>query len=124
MPGYRSVLNPIHRQEVEQLWGLPSGDDRVGKTPWEMITGLETEEVGLLWIAATNPVVSMPDLERTKKVTSPRAEGQFKVKVTRSITPKTVFVTMHWGFLWWDNALNLSPPLSHFQTTRIKSLCR
>ena len=31
-----------------------------------MITGLETGEVELLWIAATNPVVSMPDLERTK----------------------------------------------------------
>jgi ferredoxin-nitrate reductase len=31
-----------------------------------MFTGLETEEVGLLWIAATNPAVSMPDLERTK----------------------------------------------------------
>jgi ferredoxin-nitrate reductase len=32
-----------------------------------MITGLEDNEVGLLWIAATNPAVSMPDLERTKK---------------------------------------------------------
>jgi ferredoxin-nitrate reductase len=31
-----------------------------------MISGLETGEVGLLWIAATNPAVSMPDLERTK----------------------------------------------------------
>lgn len=69
LPGYRSVLNPQHRQEVEQFWGLPPGsiDDKVGKTGWQMITGLETEEVGLFWIAATNPVVSMPDLERTKK---------------------------------------------------------
>ena len=32
-----------------------------------MITGLETKEVGVLWIAATNPAVSMPDLARTKK---------------------------------------------------------
>jgi ferredoxin-nitrate reductase len=31
-----------------------------------MITGLEQGNVGLLWIAATNPAVSMPDLERTK----------------------------------------------------------
>ncbi len=69
LPGYRSVLNAQHRAEVEQLWGLPSNsiDDKVGKTAWEMITGFETEEIGLLWIAATNPVVSMPDLERTKK---------------------------------------------------------
>ncbi|MEB3337561.1 MAG: nitrate reductase, partial [Leptolyngbyaceae bacterium] len=68
LPGYRSVTNPQHRAEVEQFWGLPPGQiagDR-GRTCWEMITGLETGEVGLLWIAATNPVVSMPDLERTK----------------------------------------------------------
>jgi ferredoxin-nitrate reductase len=32
-----------------------------------MITELENGNVGLLWIAATNPAVSMPDLERTKK---------------------------------------------------------
>jgi ferredoxin-nitrate reductase len=32
-----------------------------------MITGLESGNVQLLWIAATNPAVSMPDLERTKK---------------------------------------------------------
>jgi ferredoxin-nitrate reductase len=32
-----------------------------------MITGLECGNVNLLWVAATNPAVSMPDLERTKK---------------------------------------------------------
>ncbi len=69
LPGYRSVKNPQHRAEVEQLWGLPSGSisAEVGKDAWEMITGLETGDVGLLWIGATNPAVSMPDLERTKK---------------------------------------------------------
>ena len=69
LPGYRSVLNAQHRAEVEQVWGLPEGsmDDKVGKSAWEMITALEREEVGIYWIAATNPVVSMPDLEGTKK---------------------------------------------------------
>jgi ferredoxin-nitrate reductase len=68
LPGYRLVKNPQHRQEVEQFWGLPAGRislDR-GRTAWEMITGLETGEVGMLWVAATNPAVSMPDIERTK----------------------------------------------------------
>ncbi|KAF3887551.1 MULTISPECIES: molybdopterin oxidoreductase family protein [Nostocales] len=68
LPGYRLVKNPQHRAEVEELWGLPSG--RISPTPgltaWDMITGLENGVVGLLWIAATNPAVSMPDLERTK----------------------------------------------------------
>ncbi|AFZ16064.1 molybdopterin oxidoreductase family protein [Allocoleopsis franciscana] len=68
LPGYRLVKNPQHRQELEQFWGLPAGSiaaDR-GRTAWEMMTGLETGEVGLLWVAATNPAVSMPDVERTK----------------------------------------------------------
>lgn len=69
LPGYRVVKNPQHRAEVENFWGLPEGkiSPNPGRTAWEMITGLENQEVGLLWIAATNPAVSMPDLERTKK---------------------------------------------------------
>lgn len=69
LPGYRSVKNPQHRAEVEQMWNLSEGSisEVPGKTAWDMITGFERGDVGLLWVAATNPVVSMPDLERTKK---------------------------------------------------------
>lgn len=68
LPGYRIVKNPDHRQEVEQFWGVPAGriPANRGRHAWEMMTGLETGEVGLLWVAATNPAVSMPDIERTK----------------------------------------------------------
>jgi ferredoxin-nitrate reductase len=68
LPGYRFVKNPQHRAEVEQFWGLESGQISPydGRSAWDIITGLEAGEVGFLWIAATNPVVSMPDLERTK----------------------------------------------------------
>ncbi len=68
LPGYRLVARPQDRAEVEQFWGLPQGQisPERGRTAWEMITGLETGEVEFLWIAATNPAVSMPDLERTK----------------------------------------------------------
>ncbi|MBJ7901300.1 MAG: molybdopterin-dependent oxidoreductase [Cyanobacteria bacterium RI_101] len=69
LPGYRLIANAEHRREVERIWNLPPG--RISPTPgrsaWEMITGLETGEVGCLWIAATNPAVSLPDLERVKK---------------------------------------------------------
>ena len=69
LPGYRVVKNPQHRSELEQAWQLPAGSINPipGKDAWSMITGLETGEVGLLWVAATNPAVSMPDLVRTKK---------------------------------------------------------
>ena len=68
LPGYRLVKNPQHRAELEQLWGLKPGQisPEPGLTAWDMILGLETGAVGFLWIAATNPAVSMPDLERTK----------------------------------------------------------
>ena len=68
LPGYRSVKNAQHRAEVEQIWGLNPGQisDQPGRDAWSMITGLETGDVDLLWIAATNPAVSMPDLQRTK----------------------------------------------------------
>lgn len=68
LPGYRLVKNPDHRQAVEQVWQLPENSisPLPGRDAWSMITGLETGDVGLLWVVATNPAVSMPDLERTK----------------------------------------------------------
>ena len=68
LPGYRSVKNHQHRAEIEQFWGLEPGQisPLQGRTAWDMIVGLENGEVELLWIAATNPAVTMPDLERTK----------------------------------------------------------
>ncbi len=68
LPGYRFVKNPQQRAEVEQFWGLEPGQISPydGRAAWDIITGVEAGEVGFLWIAATNPVVSMPDLERTK----------------------------------------------------------
>lgn len=68
LPGYRSVTNPQHRAEVEQFWGLPAGSisPQPGRDAWNLILGLERGEVRLLWIVATNPAVSLPDLTRTK----------------------------------------------------------
>ncbi len=68
LPGYRLVKNPEHRQQVEQGWGLPAGSisPNPGLSAWDMILGLENQTVGIYWVAATNPAVSMPDIERTK----------------------------------------------------------
>jgi len=68
LPGYRLVQNPEHRAEVEQFWGLKPGQisPNSGRSAWEIVTGLEQEEVGCLWLVNTNPAVSLPDLERTK----------------------------------------------------------
>ncbi len=68
LPGYRFVKDPQHRAEVEQFWGLEPGQisPHPGRAAWDIILGLEAREIGFLWIVATNPIVSMPDLERTK----------------------------------------------------------
>ena len=68
LPGYRLVNRAHDRAAVEQAWDIPAGSipDQPGRSAWEIITGLEQGQVGLLWVVATNPAVSMPDLERTK----------------------------------------------------------
>ncbi|UFP92887.1 molybdopterin oxidoreductase family protein [Gloeobacter morelensis] len=68
LPGYRSVADPDHRRQVEAHWRLPPSSiaARPGRTAWEMIEALEAGAVEVFWIAATNPAVSLPDLERTK----------------------------------------------------------
>jgi ferredoxin-nitrate reductase len=72
LPGYRVVKNPQHRAEVENFWGLPPGKiaDNPGRTIGEMIVGLEQGDIGVFWVVATNPAVSLPDLERTKAALS------------------------------------------------------
>ncbi|MGD1858961.1 MAG: molybdopterin oxidoreductase family protein [Leptolyngbyaceae cyanobacterium] len=68
LPGYRLVKNPEHRRAVEQVWQVPEGS--ISPTPglaaWDMMVGLEQQAVGVFWVVATNPAVSMPDIDRTK----------------------------------------------------------
>ena len=69
LPGYRLVGNAEHRAEVEQAWKLPAG--QIAATPglaaWQQVEAMERGELDLWWVAATNPLVSLPDLERVKK---------------------------------------------------------
>ena len=68
LPGYRLVTNPEHRAEVEQAWGFAK--DSIAATPglgaWQQVEAMEQGELDLWWVAATNPLVSMPDLDRVK----------------------------------------------------------
>lgn len=68
LPGYRLVGDPGHRAEIEGAWGLAPGSisPDAGLPAVEMFKALEEGSVRLLWVAATNPAASMPDLARTK----------------------------------------------------------
>ncbi len=62
---HRDMTNPIHRAEVEALWGLDltgrKVPDKPGKTAVEMFQAAADGEIKALWIACTNPAQSMPD---------------------------------------------------------------
>lgn len=68
LPGHRLVANAADRAEVEAAWGLPPGaiSDRPGLTAIEMVEALERGRVKVLWIAGTNPLVSLPNVERVR----------------------------------------------------------
>ncbi len=68
LPGYRFVANAAHRAEVEAHWGFPPGaiSARPGLTVWEQIEAMERGELDLWWVAATNPLVSLPWLDRVR----------------------------------------------------------
>ena len=78
LPGYRLAEDAGHRAEVEEAWGLPAGRiaPAMGLTAVEMFRALEHGALRMLWIAATNPAVSMPDLHQTKRAL---AAGEFVV---------------------------------------------
>jgi anaerobic selenocysteine-containing dehydrogenase len=69
LPGYRLVEDPAHRAEVEDYWGRPAGtiSKRPGLTAIEMFRALETGRLKAIWIAATNPAVSLPDLHSIRR---------------------------------------------------------
>lgn len=69
LPGYRTVTNDVHRKEVEEYWGVEGGviSREPGLPATEMFRSAEAGEVDFMWVVATNPAVSMPDLTRTKR---------------------------------------------------------
>jgi len=68
LPGYRTVADAEHRAELERHWGFAPGSiaPEPGLAVWQQIEAMERGELGLWWVAATNPLVSMPSLDRVR----------------------------------------------------------
>ncbi|KKZ11951.1 MAG: hypothetical protein TH68_08030, partial [Candidatus Synechococcus spongiarum 142] len=66
LPGYRHVSNPKHREEVEDRWRLGPIAAKPGLSAWQQIEAMEAGALDLWWVAATNPLVSMPRLKKVK----------------------------------------------------------
>ena len=69
LPGYRYVDDAEHRRELERFWKQSPGSIGAapGLTAVEMFRALEKGKLKAIWIAATNPVVSLPDLHQTRR---------------------------------------------------------
>jgi ferredoxin-nitrate reductase len=69
LPGYRFVEDADHRRQVEAFWGRRSGNisPKVGLTAVEMFRALEKGQLKAIWIAGTNPAVSLPDLHHVRR---------------------------------------------------------
>jgi ferredoxin-nitrate reductase len=69
LPGYRFVEDAEHRQELEAYWRRPPGSIQAtpGLTAVEMFRALEKGQLKAIWIAGTNPLVSIPDLHQVRR---------------------------------------------------------
>src|SRR5947209_8651184 len=69
LPGYRTVEDAPHRRELEEFWGRPreSISAKPGLTAVEMFRALEKGQLKAIWIAGTNPAVSLPDLHQVRR---------------------------------------------------------
>lgn len=66
LPAHRDLANEAHRKEVAKFWGVPSVSAKPGLTATEMIDALLDGRLKALWVVCTNPVVSLPDLNRVE----------------------------------------------------------
>ncbi|UGT44178.1 nitrate reductase [Nocardia yamanashiensis] len=80
LPGFRNWANRAHLEELARLWNVEADKLDHGKPPtdvMQMIGLAESGELGMLWVSATNPAVSLPELARIRRILS--AESLFLV---------------------------------------------
>lgn len=61
LPAHKNLLNPAHRKEVADFWGVPAINEKPGFTATEMFDQLLSGKMKAIWIICTNPLVSLPD---------------------------------------------------------------
>jgi assimilatory nitrate reductase catalytic subunit len=64
LPGYRRFEDPAHRDELAALWNVPVEriPDARGLAYPDIVEAILEKRIRALWIIATNPVVSFPNL--------------------------------------------------------------
>jgi anaerobic selenocysteine-containing dehydrogenase len=71
LPGFRNWSNPDHIQQLADLWKVHPDKIPHWAPPthaMELFRYCEQGSIELLWISATNPAVSLPDLARIRRI--------------------------------------------------------
>ncbi len=67
LPGGRDIENPEHRQFIADFWKVPEPEiPHTGLTACEIIDSIESGEIKGLLAISFNPLVSIPDANRTR----------------------------------------------------------
>ncbi|MEO6786297.1 MAG: molybdopterin-dependent oxidoreductase, partial [Chthoniobacteraceae bacterium] len=67
LPGGRDISKPEHRQFIAEFWGIPEPElPKQGLTACEIIDAIERGEIKGLLSISFNPLVSIPDSNRTR----------------------------------------------------------
>ena len=66
LAAHRDYANPEHRKEVAEYWGVDDVPSKPGLTATELFSALEEGTVKAVWIACTNPIVSMPNAKQAE----------------------------------------------------------
>lgn len=70
-PGFRNHMNPSHMEELARLWNIPYiSVPRWGQPTHieNMLSYMRDGSIEMMWISATNPLVSLPNLARSRQV--------------------------------------------------------
>lgn len=73
LPGFRNWDNPDHVAELAELWDVEQDTIPHWSPPthaMQIFRYAEEGSIGFLWIAGTNPAVSMPELDRIQRILS------------------------------------------------------
>ena len=71
LPGFRNWASARHVDELATLWNVDPATIPHWSAPthgMQLFRYAEQGSIGFLWISATNPAVSMPDLARVRKI--------------------------------------------------------
>jgi len=70
LPGYRYLENAEERQEIADFWGIDAEffPKKRGMAQTDIFHAIETGEIKGMWLIATNPMTSMPNTGRIRKI--------------------------------------------------------